>query len=172
VASGGLLVFAAGLFAIAHPINHHPSMSFYQNGDRGQPELAAFPAQRGVFCDTPLLLFLNTCADVDAKEFDPQVPGFAKDQSFEVWLVKGNYDSGCHAIAIRVEGKQYTTTEFGWLAPLGAATPWALLLGFFGTVSATYRLAQRKARVMVPVLVLPVLVAVAFLSSNPFWGHC
>jgi hypothetical protein len=50
--------------------------------------------------------------------------------------------------------------------------PWALLLGFFGTVVTIYRIAQRKVLVMVPVLGLPVLVAVVFFSTFKFLGSC
>jgi hypothetical protein len=183
VASGGLLVFAAGLFGIAHPIDDRPEMYFYVNDDDGQPQPSAFPAQGGYFCSPGP--FLNTCADVDAKEFDPQVPTVAKSRSFEVWLVDSPLPSylahlahrqqsgyGCHAIAIRVEGKQYTTAELAWLAPLDAAAPGALVLGFLGTVTATYGLTRRKALVMVPVLALPLLVAVAFISSDFLLSGC
>jgi hypothetical protein len=171
VASGGLLVFAAGLFAIAHPISHHPEMYFYVNDDQGQSQPSAFPAERGYFCD--LGFIFSTCGGVDANEFDPQVPAFAKDQAFEVWLVRSKDYHGCHAIAIRVEGKQYTTSELGWLAPLDAATPWALLLGFFGIVSSTYSLARRKTLVVVLALILLGLVAaVTFYSSQAFFGGC
>lgn len=136
-----------------------------------QSQPSAFLAKRGYFCD-PGFIF-STCDGVDANEFDPQVPAFAKGQSFEVWLVRSNDYHGCHAIAIRVEGKHYTTTELGWLAPLDTATPWALLLGFFGTVSATYRLVRRKALLVLSVLVLLVLVgAVALYNSQGFFGGC
>jgi hypothetical protein len=173
VASIGLLVFAVGLYAIANPIRHYPEMYFYVQSDHGRPIRSAFPGPHGLLCDTPYLFFLDTCADIDAQEFDPQIPAFTKDQSFEGWLVSGRYEGhGCRAIAIRVEGKQYETSEFGWLAPLDAAMPWALLLGFLGTVSATYRIAHRKVLVMVPVLGLPVLVAVVFFSSFHFLRGC
>jgi hypothetical protein len=170
VAAAGLLACTAGLFAIAHPIFHHSEMYFAVAGDQGQPLDSAFPAQGGYFCD-PGLFFAVTCADVAAKEFHPQVPTVAKYESYEVWTVNSN-DDHCHAIAFRVEGKQYTTTELGWLAPLDAAAPWALLLGFFGTVSATYRLTHRKSLVVVPILVLPILAAVAYFSSHGFLGSC
>lgn len=170
VASSGLLAFTAGLFAIAHPIFHHPDMYFAVAGDQGQPLDSTFPAQGGYFCD-PGLFFDVVCADVDAKEFHPKVPTVAKYESYEVWIVN-SHDDHCHAIAFRVEGKQYATTELGWLAPLDAAAPWALLLGFFGIVSATYTLTHRKSLVVVPMLVLPILVAVAFFSSHGFLGSC
>jgi hypothetical protein len=170
VASAGLLVFMVGLFGIAHPIFHHPDMYFAVPGDQGQPIDSAFPAQGGYFCD-PGLFFAATCADVDAKEFHPQVPTVAKYESYEVWIVNSNNDH-CHAIAFRVEGNQYTTTELGWLAPLDTAAPWALLLGFLGTVFATYRLTLRKSLVAVPMLVLPILVAIAYFSSHGFLGSC
>ena len=170
VASTGLLVFAAGLLAVAYPI-YHDEMYFYVDGDHGPPTPSAFPAEGGYFCEQYPFMF-STCADVSVTEFDPQVPAFAKDQPFEVWLVMSDDETGCHTIAIRVEGKQYTTPVFGWLAPLEAAAPWALLLGLFGTVTATYRLAQRKAWVMVPVLALPVFVVLAYFSSHPFLGTC
>jgi len=172
VASIGLLVFAVGLFAIANPIRHFPEMYFYVQSDHDRPQRSAFPGPGGLFCDTPSLFFLDSCAAVNANEFDPQIPTFTEDQSFEVWIVRSSDDTGCHAIAIRVEGNQYTTSEFGWLAPLDAAMPWALLLGFFGTVVTIYRIAQRKVLVMVPVLGLPVLVAVVFFSTFKFLGSC
>jgi hypothetical protein len=156
---------------VTQPIYDDPAMYFYVDGDRGQPVPSAFPAQNGYFCEEYPFMF-STCADVNVKEFDPQVPAFAKDQSFELWLVMSDGGHGCQAIAISVEGKQYTTAEFGQLAPLDAAAPWALLFGFFGTVSATYRLVHRKARVMAPVLVLPILLALAFFTSHPFLGGC
>lgn len=183
VASGGLLVFAAGLFGLAHPIRNHPTMYFYVDGDQGQSRSSAFPAQGGYFCD-PGFIF-TTCADVDAKAFHPQVPAVAKNRSVEVWIVDSPLPSylaylaryhhsghSCHAIAIRLEGKQYTTAELSWLAPLERSRTLALVLGFLGTVSATYGHTRRKAKVMVPVLALPLLVAVAFIISDPLLSGC
>jgi len=158
-------------------------MYFYVDGDQGQSRSSAFPAQGGYFCD-PGFIF-TTCADVDAKEFHPPLPAVAKNRSVEVWIVDNPLPSylawlaryhhsghGCQAIAIRLEGKHYTTAELGWLAPLDAAAPWALVLGFLGTVSATYGLTGRKAKAMVPVLALPLLVAVAFIISDPLLSGC
>jgi hypothetical protein len=67
-ALGGVFVFAAGLFAIAHPITDDPSMGFFVEGDHGQPVPSTFPAQGGLFCETPLMSFgfYPTCATVDA----------------------------------------------------------------------------------------------------------
>lgn len=170
-ASTGLFVFAVGLFTVANSIHDDPEMYFFVKGDRGQPLLSGFPAEGGLFCE-PLPFILSTCAVVDVKEFNPPLPTFARNQSYEVWLVATNEGPGCRAIAIRVEGKQYTTPEFGWLAPLDATTPWALLLGFVGTVAATYKFVQRKVRVLIPVVLLPILFVLVYLSSHPFFGQC
>jgi hypothetical protein len=167
----GLVLFGVGLFAVTESIRDDPVMYFYVDGDRGGPVLSAFPAQNGYFCEQYPFLF-PTCADVNLDEFDPQLPAFAKDQPYEVWMVMSDRRFRCQAIAINVGGQLYTSPVFGWLAPLNAATPWALLFGFFLTVSATFGLARRKAWVTVPVLVLPILLALTYVSSHPFLGGC
>jgi hypothetical protein len=157
----GALMFAAGLFAISHPIVGDPTMGFFVEGDHGQPLPSTFPAQRGLFCETPLMTFgfYPTCGSVDPSEFAPNIPTFAADETFDVSLVN------CHAVAFRAEGKQYTTAEFDRLNPLDAAAPWILVFGFFLIASATFFLAPHKALVVVPTVVLPVLVVVAYISG-------
>ena len=171
VAAVGLLVFSAGLFGITQLMSHSAEMYFYVVSDQGQPQSSEFPVKGGLFCEPEPFLF-GTCANVNVTEFNPSVPAFAKDQRFEVWYVRSDEESGCHAVAFQVVGTTYATPQFGWLAPLNEATPWALLLGFVAAVTATFGLARRRAWVLVPVLVLPVLVALTYFSFHPFLASC
>ena len=167
----GLMLFGAGLYAVTLSIHDDPAMYFYVHGNGGLPSPSAFPARNGFFCEQYPFMFAK-CADVNLEEFDPQVPAFGQDQVFDVWLVRSDGEFGCQAIAINVGSKHYTTPEFGWLAPLDTATPWALMSGFLVTVLATFSFARRKAWVTVPVLILPIFLALTYVSSHPFLGGC